>query len=162
MPTNIYWIHKFDNFARIGIMARPRGGDWLEDEINYLKKNGVKVLVSLLEKDEIHDLKLENEDKLCRTMDITYINFPIGDRDIPKQNGDIDKLVHILTKKISEGYSIIIHCRMGIGRSSIIAASVLLKYKLTAKDIVKTISAIRGIKVPDTDEQMIWLKSRER
>ena len=34
-------------------MARPRGSDWLEDEINHLKNNEVGVLVSLLDRDEI-------------------------------------------------------------------------------------------------------------
>ena len=161
MPTNIYWIHKFDNFAKIGIMARPSGDDWLEDEINHLKNNEVGVLVSLLERDEIYDLKLDNEEHICTTKNITYINFPIPDRDIPKQNGDIDKLIGTLAKKIDEGQSVVIHCRMGIGRSSIIAASVLLKYKFRAKEIIENISSIRGLKVPDTDKQLLWLTSRE-
>ena len=161
MPTNIYWIHKFDNSAKIGIMARPRGDDWLEDEINHLKNNEVGVLVSLLERDEIYDLKLDNEEHICTTKNITYINFPIPDRDIPKQNGDTDKLIGILTQKIDEGQSVVIHCRMGIGRSSIIAASVLLKYKHKAKNVIENISLVRGLKVPDTDKQLSWLISRE-
>ena len=65
MPTNIHWIHKFDNSARIGIMARPRGDDWLEDEIKHLKASRVDVLISLLERDEIYDLKLDNEEQFC-------------------------------------------------------------------------------------------------
>lgn len=142
-------------------MARPRSDDWLEDEINHLKNNKVDVLVSLLERDEIYELKLDNEEQLCRTKNITYINFPIGDRNIPKQNGDTDKLVDILKNKIDEGHSVVVHCRMGIGRSSIIAASVLLKYKLKAKDIIDNITSIRGLKVPDTDKQLSWLMSRE-
>jgi protein-tyrosine phosphatase len=161
VPTNIYWIHKFDNSARIGIMSRPRGGDWLEDEINHLKNNEVDILVSLLENDEIHELKLENEEKLCRIKDINYFNFPIVDRDIPKQNSDANKLIEKLAQQMSEGRSVVIHCRMGIGRSSIIAASILLKYKFKAKDIIKTISSIRGLRVPDTDKQLSWLISRE-
>ncbi len=162
MPTNIYWIHKFDNSARIGIMARPRGDDWLADEIIHLKNNEVGVLVSLLEREEIYDLELDNEEQLCRLKNITYINFPISDRDIPKQNGDTDKLIDTLTKQIDDGNSVVVHCRMGIGRSSIIAAAVLLKYKLKAKDIIETISAIRGLKVPDTARQLEWLTTREK
>ena len=160
MLTKIYWIHKFDNSAKIGIMARPRGDDWLEDEINHLKNSEVSVLVSLLERGEICDLKLEEEERLCKAKDITYISFPIADRDIPKQKGDIDDLIDLLTAKIDNGFSAVIHCRMGIGRSSIIAASVLLKYKLKTKDIMETICSIRGLKVPDTDEQLSWLKAR--
>jgi protein-tyrosine phosphatase len=161
MPTTIYWVHQFDNTARIGIMARPRGGDWLEDEIMHLKKQAVGVLVSLLERNEIYELGLSDEEQLCKGKNIKYINFPIVDRDIPKANADTDKIVDTLVQKIEKRQSVVIHCRMEIGRSSIIAASVLLKYKFKAKEIMDTISSIRGLKVPDTDKQLSWLISRE-
>ncbi len=48
MPTKIYWIQSFENNARIGIMPRPRGGDWLEDEINNFKRQNITLLVALL------------------------------------------------------------------------------------------------------------------
>jgi hypothetical protein len=38
MYTKIYWIHDFANGAKLGIMPRPRGDDWLEEEIVKLKK----------------------------------------------------------------------------------------------------------------------------
>lgn len=141
-------------------MARPRGGDWLEEEITHLKKNKVHLVVSLLERFEIYELKLEEEEQLCKARDIGYINFPIADRDIPRQS--IDKLIGSLIEKIDNGCSIVIHCRMGIGRSSIIAAAVLLRYKLKVQNIIETICSIRGLKVPDTDAQLLWLKERER
>jgi len=142
-------------------MARPRGEDWLEDEIAHLKKNKVDVLVSLLERNEIYDLKLELEEEFCFKKNICFINFPIPDRDIPRLNDNIDRLIGNLTKKINEGDSIVVHCRMGIGRSSIIATAVLLKYNMNVTEIIENISSIRGLKVPDTDEQIAWLKSRE-
>lgn len=161
MPSTVYWIHRFANSAKIGIMARPRGDDWLEGEIGHLKKSEVAVLVSLLEKDEIYDLKLSEEEQLCNAEGITYINFPISDRGIPKYGSGVDNLIDLLTARIDNQDSVVIHCRMGIGRSSIIAASVLLKYKLKAKEIIERICSIRGLKVPDTEEQLSWLKARE-
>lgn len=161
MSTNIYWIHKFDNSAKIGIMARPRGDDWLEDEIAHFKNNNVDVLVSLLERDEVYDLNLELEEELCLAKNICFMNFPIPDRDVPRPNDNIDGLVSSLTKKIDEGNSVVIHCRMGIGRSSIIAAAVLLKYDMQVTEIIENISLVRGLKVPDTDQQLAWLKSRQ-
>ncbi len=162
MSTKIYWIHTFDNSARIGIMARPCGNDWLEEEIVSLKNNKVEILVSLLERDEIYDLKLEHEAELCRIQNIDFINFPIPDRDIPKQDNKIEQFINFLNGKLNSGLSVVIHCRMGIGRSSIIAAAVLLNYKkLSAGDIMLNISKIRGVKVPDTEKQLEWLKARE-
>jgi hypothetical protein len=34
--------------GKVRIMARPRGGDWLIDEIKALRASGVDILVSLL------------------------------------------------------------------------------------------------------------------
>ena len=33
MFTKVYWTREFDNKAKLGIMARPRGDSWLADEI---------------------------------------------------------------------------------------------------------------------------------
>jgi hypothetical protein len=63
--------------------------------------------------------------------------------------------------KLQDGTYVVIHCRMGIGRSSIIAASVLLRVGVKADNIIDNISKIRGLKVPDTDRQLQWLKARQ-
>ena len=47
MNTEIYWI-KAAGPGKLAVMPRPRGGDWLEDEIRGLKRFGVDILVSLL------------------------------------------------------------------------------------------------------------------
>jgi protein-tyrosine phosphatase len=162
MFTKIYWIHQLDNAARLGIMARPRGGDWLADEIANLKKQKVGVLVSLLEKEEINELGLRDEEVLCKTNSIEFLNFPIVDRDVPKANDKTDWFINYLTDSLQAGASIVIHCRMGIGRSSIIAAAILSQFGQGAGNIINEISRIRGLKVPDTAEQLQWLKARSK
>jgi protein-tyrosine phosphatase len=157
----IFWITKFNNSARLGIMARPRGDDWLQEDIIAIKKGGVEVLVSLLEEDEINELGLIQEERLCKDAGINYMKFPIKDRNIPKDNNRIDEFISALNKKITEGASVVIHCRMGIGRSSIIAGAILLSKGMKTPEIIKTISKARGYEVPDTEEQLEWLKERE-
>ena len=41
MPSRVYWIATFENGARLGIMARPRGEEWLEEEIDALARQRV-------------------------------------------------------------------------------------------------------------------------
>lgn len=159
MFTKIYWIHQFDIDARLGIMARPRGNDWLENEIIQLKKQHVSTLVSLLESDEIYELGLKQENVLCEKHGIKYINFPIPDRDVPKYENDVNVLISQLIKSLDAG-SIVVHCRMGIGRSSIIAGALLLAAGIKFGNIFDSISTVRGMKVPDTDKQSDWLKAR--
>jgi protein-tyrosine phosphatase len=162
LPTKIYWIHTFDNGAKIGIAARPRGESWLEDEITHFKKNKTAVLVSLLESNEILELKLESEGEICNRSGIEFINFPIPDREIPKDKHKINQLLEILVAKINSGLTVVIHCRMGIGRSSIIAGAVLIRYNQKPVEIIQNISKIRGLKVPDTKEQIDWLMSFDK
>ncbi len=162
MYTKLYWIDKFENGGAIGIMARPRGNDWLTDEIKRLKDTGVTTVVSLLEKDEIQELGLRDEQRLCNQLQIDYINFPIKDRAVPTEQATVDKLVELLDNKVSEGQKVVIHCRMGIGRASLIAAAVLIKRGLITDIVIEKITQVRELQVPDTDEQVLWLKRLEK
>ncbi len=161
MNSKIYWLNTFDNFSRIGIMARPRSGEWLGDEIQNLKRQNVGILVSLLEKNEIVELGLENEEQICSDCQIEFINFPIRDRSIPKNSQEVDRIIDYLSTCLKDGITVVVHCRMGIGRSSIIASSILMSDKRNVDELLESISSIRGLKVPDTDEQVKWLRSRQ-
>src|SRR4051812_5300740 len=125
MAIRIYWINTFESGSKLGIMARPRGGEWLEDEIRGLARQGVGMLVSLLEGHEMDELDLTEEQKICEDNGIMFINFPIPDRSIPGVSGGVDQLVSKIEQSLGRGESTVVHCRMGIGRSSIIAANVL-------------------------------------
>ena len=84
MPVKIYWLHNFENASRLGIMTRPRGNEWLEEDILSLRRQGVQIIASLLDRNEIYELGLEKESELCLKNGIEYINFPITDRNVPK------------------------------------------------------------------------------
>ncbi|BAV08648.1 protein tyrosine phosphatase [Filimonas lacunae] len=105
--------------------------------------------MSLLESTEIHELELQEENAECM----------IKDRSIPP---DATGFVKNLLQKVNNGESIVIHCRMGIGRASIIAANILLLNGYTADQALANISKARGLKAPDTEEQIAWLRKQER
>lgn len=161
MFTKIYWIHQYENGARIGIMPRPRGNEWLEQEISMLKKQRVGHVVSLLELEEIRELGLTKEQRLCENAGINFINFPIRDRDVPSSQEKLNFLISELSKAIENGSCVIIHCRMGIGRATIIAGCVLLKSRFKTYDIIQKIGKARGFQVPDTEAQIKWLMLQE-
>lgn len=155
-------MHDFANGAKLGIMPRPRGDDWLEEEIIKFKKQNIGTWVSLLEQHEINELGLRNQQTLSSKHELEYINFPIVDRSVPEKGSKIDSLIETLYQKTQTGNSVVIHCRMGIGRSSIIAGCILLKAGFKTDQILHKITSARGLKVPDTDQQIQWLKSREK
>jgi hypothetical protein len=99
MIPEIYKVKEFnENF--LAIMAKPRGNDWLEDEIKGLSILQVNVLVSLLKSDEVYELGLKEESDICKLNDIEFISFPIEDRGIPSSLQNIVKLVEYLYSSI--------------------------------------------------------------
>ena len=48
MPTKVFWVDGPWR-GRLGILPRPRGGDWLRDETMAWREAGLDVVVSLLE-----------------------------------------------------------------------------------------------------------------
>ncbi|MEM6807483.1 MAG: protein-tyrosine phosphatase family protein, partial [Bacteroidota bacterium] len=153
----IYWIDEFDK-GKLGIMPRPRGNEWLEDEIKKLSLRGIHELISLLEKSEASELELEKEAELCTKYEIGFQNFPIKDRSIPDDTTAFLDLVDKISQLLLADKKLVIHCRMGIGRASLLAAGVLAKKGIEPSKVFQLISSYRQMEVPDTEEQIRWFE----
>lgn len=156
MQVKIYWIAEFAA-GRLGLMPRPRGGDWLEDEIISLKRSEVDAVVSLLERAEIEELDIAEEESFCRAHGIVFYSFPIPDRNVPSSETETLNFAASLAKLLEEGKSIVIHCRQGVGRASLIAATVMILCGVLVNEIFQRIEIGRGCAVPDTPEQRDWV-----
>ncbi len=87
MKATIYPI-KEATPNRIAIVARPRGDDWLCDELSALSREGIDVLVSMLTEEEANELGLRRESQECgAAAAITFVNLPIPDRSVPLDKG---------------------------------------------------------------------------
>ena len=157
MKTEIYWI-KTSGPGKLAVMPRPRGGDWLEDEIWALKEEGVDILVSMLTREEETLLGLEAEADLARAQGLDFISHPILDRDIPASPKDTWELARSLADRFGEGKRIAVHCRMGIGRSPLLLACILVSRGADPEEAWNAIGIARGFEVPDTFEQRNWLE----
>src|SRR5260221_4457020 len=126
-PLNpkLYWIAS-SSPGRLAISARPRGGDWLEDEIEGWRKQGIDVVVSLLTPSENEELNLRDEASLSKAKDIQSFSFPIEDRGVPPSSAKVEQLVTQLGSKIQQGKKVAVHCRQGIGRTSRLSSALLL------------------------------------
>ena len=152
MRAEIFGINDF-----LAIMPRPRGNEGLEDEIISLKSFGVKAIVSLLEPGEIIELELDMEPVFCERNEIIFLNFPIADRQVPASFEETLTLVKKLSDFIDAGKKVAIHCRQGVGRSSLIAACVLVFQGASSKNVFERIAKARSCQVPDTNEQIDWV-----
>src|SRR5438034_5772398 len=83
VKSAIYWIDG-PWPGRLAIVPRPRGGDWLDEEIGALLAEGVNILVSALTKDEAQDLELIREGEFSKNNGIEFLSLPIPDRGLPE------------------------------------------------------------------------------
>ncbi len=142
--------------GKLSLMARPLGGDYLEEFIQDLQPLQVTTLVSLLEPSEQYELGLTQQAHYCEKYGIHYINFPIPDRGLPSTPKAVD-LAKQLLQKLTQGEHVVVHCRAGIGRTGIIAGAVLVASGIAPSTALQMISKTRTVRVPDTEEQETWL-----
>ena len=152
-----FWVET-EKHLRLAIVSRPRGSDWLEDEIVHIKRDGVDVLASMLPEDEANELGLSSEAELCAAAGVTFKSFPITDRETPSSTTAFKSFVEGLQSELRAGRSIAVHCRASIGRSSLLLASLLCAEGFQPEDAFTRLSKARGLQVPDTQEQVRWVE----
>ncbi|MEV8329088.1 protein-tyrosine phosphatase family protein [Kitasatospora sp. NPDC056731] len=136
-------------------MARPRGNDWLEDEMAALTDCGVDVLVCALTEPELDDLGLADEPRTAAAVGLQFVAIPIPDRTVPDLTMILPTLRR-LAEQVHEGAHVVTHCRAGIGRSSLLAAALLILNGVDPDTAWNHIEQARGLAVPDTAEQRRW------
>lgn len=158
MRAQLYSIQGL-SVGQISIMARPRGGDWLLDEIKALREADVDILVSLLTSAEVHEFDLLDEATFCHDQRITYLSFPIIDRSVPPFSASTFIFLEQLKALLSEGKHLVLHCRQGLGRVALLAASLLVLTGLSPGQAFDRLSKVRGYPVPETEEQRAWVEA---
>lgn len=158
MNSDIFWTN--ERFpGRIALLARPRGGDWLENEVTAWADNGINVVVSMLEESEIREFELQREAEWCVANNIEFLSFPVADRGVPALNKRLLTLTSELRTAILAGKSIGIHCRQSRGRAPLLAAALMTLFGVEPVDALRQLSLARGLEVPETTEQMEWVKN---
>lgn len=157
MNPKLYWING-PWTGKLAISARPRSGDWLEDDVAGWRRAGLDAVVSLLTPHENEDLQLIEESKLAQIHGLRFVSLPIEDRGVPPSWEDTSRAIAKTTEMLQQGKNVAVHCRQGIGRSGILAAALLIKSGSTPGDALTQISGARGLTVPETSEQLAWIQ----
>jgi hypothetical protein len=145
-----------DGPVHLATMSRPRGGDWLADEMRELAAAGVSILVSLLTDSEAAALGLTDEAAEATDAGISFPQLPTPDLHVPDRAAVLG-LAAELQFRLAEGASIAIRCRMGIGRSSTLAAAILVLEGIQPADSWQRIASAWGLEVPDTPAQRAFI-----
>jgi len=156
MMTELYWIYG-PWPGKLAIAPRPRGGDWLEDEISHWHSAGVDTVLSVLVPKEEKDLNLLEEQQLAKRHGIKFLSLPIPDRQVPSSESDATKTLEKLELELDSGKNVVVHCRQGVGRSGLIASCLLVMKGFSPQAAVEAVSASRGVEVPETKQQRTWI-----
>tara|TARA_B000000565_G_scaffold244372_1_gene211353 strand:+ start:573 stop:1064 length:492 start_codon:yes stop_codon:yes gene_type:complete len=124
-------------------------------DLQIIKKQKVKIIVSLLPENEKNKLGLD--DLIWSKEEVEYIQFPINDFSVPpkKKFNELKKLISFIKENLMLSKYVLIHCNGGKGRSGMIAALVLKAMK--EKDPIKKVRE-KVIGAIETEEQEIFVK----
>ena len=157
MLTELFWIPT-PLLGPLAVAPRPRGGDWLVDEMRDWSAAGIDVAVSMLTTEEMAEFELGEEPLAATTNGIRFVGLPVEDREVPGSQLAYRDLVADVTRELIAGLGVVVHCRQGIGRSGIVAAGVLIAAGVDADTAIAQVSQARGRPVPETPAQRRWLE----
>src|SRR5207249_2022710 len=129
---------------------RPRGGEWLHDDLASWKRAGVHTVLSLLTREEEEFLDLAHEEREAKAHGMTFRSYPIPDLQVPDSETGLARILEKLDKELASGNNVVLHCRQGIGRTGLVAACLLVTKGMETKTAISRLSAARGISVPET------------
>ena len=138
--------------------ARPRGGDWLGDEMADWRGQGLDTVVSFLTQEEEQDLDVSAERAEAQAHGLTFLSFPIPDREVPVSLEEFSRLLTALEAELMVGKNVVMHCRQGIGRTGLAAACLLASTGIDLETAIARLSDARGVTVPETYEQRRWIE----
>jgi len=139
------------------VSSRPRGGDWLTDEAKKWREHGIQTVVSLLEREEESELEIQDEGKEVAIQGMKFISFPIPDRGTPSSTTAALEMLDAVHDELQRGKNVLVHCRQGIGRAGLVAASLLVLDGAEPRTAIDDVSKARGARIPETPEQERWI-----
>lgn len=155
--TRLYWLEGPWK-GKVALAARPRGGDWLKEDVANWKRAGVGAVLSLLTPEEQTELELQNEEREVQEQGLRFSSFPIPDLQVPRSEAKLVEALKNVSTSLTAGRNVLIHCRQGIGRTGMIASCLLIQSGMSPGAAVELVSAARGMAVPETPEQREWIE----
>lgn len=151
--NDVFWIGD----TGLAIVLRPRGDEWLENDLERIRMAGIQTIVSTIEPWEARDLGLSDEGATVERLKMRFIWYPLRDRSVPPDRHAFTDFVVKLGRRLQSGEKIGVHCKGCIGRSTVVTASTLIKLGWSAERALDEIEVARGCSVPDTEEQRDWI-----
>lgn len=152
--------------GRLGLTIAPGKQDdrWLRDldaDLRRLREEyKTDLLVSLMEPFEYRLLHIEALFPGAEALGITVARFPIVDVSVPPASAmpAFAELIAQVVDAMRAGQAVVVHCRGGLGRSGIVAASALVSLGTTPAVAIQAVRSARPGAV-ETSRQEQWVSA---
>jgi atypical dual specificity phosphatase len=135
VPFGFTWIAK----PLLGAMAHPES----EEDLDWLRSNGIEVLISLTEDPPRRDW-LEGAGVLL-------VHVPVVDMEPPTQE-QLQTAVSAIERANANNMGVAVHCGAGLGRTGVVIAAYLVHQGQTARDAIAQLRRLRPGSI-ETEEQ---------
>jgi protein-tyrosine phosphatase len=125
--------------------------------IATFKDDNISLVVTLLDTIEVTRLDISTLGKFLKENNIYWEHFPIQDLRIPTERNLLIKLLVHMKKLLDDDKSVLIHCYAGLGRTGLLATTLLVSLGLEAKVSIEHIRKIRPGSI-ETIEQENFVK----
>ena len=113
--------------GRLLLHSMPGRYEALERVWHQVRDDGVQAIVCLTERDELHEKSFEYAQALENgSVPCPVLPFEIPDRGAPEDREGFLALVGDVANRLKSGQTVLIHCAGGVGRTALLAISVLL------------------------------------
>jgi atypical dual specificity phosphatase len=142
-PLNFSWVIE-GKLAGHGAITTP-------DDIEFIKKQGIKALVRMAGGEPATSIHRQLEDQGFADLHSPVINFSA-----PTQK-QLEDMLNFIGNSISQGLPVSVSCVAGYGRAGTVLACYLVKQGLSADKAIETIRNLRpgSIETPE-QELAIW------
>jgi protein-tyrosine phosphatase len=120
-------------------------GENLVDDIESIRAWGASVVVTLLEELELNALGVKELGKQVVALNMIWMHLPIRNMGVPDEAAS-DKwrrVIYCLCDLLRKGQRVVIHCKEGIGRAGLFAASLLVSLGIPVEEAMRTVRKAR-------------------
>jgi ADP-ribosyl-[dinitrogen reductase] hydrolase len=146
------------------VMTESRDRD-LEADLKVIQSFGAAALVTLMEDDELRDVKVSPEQLHAGTLahGLEWHHLPIRDVSTPHEcfEGLWVYSGMRFRKLLTHGRNIVIHCLGGLGRTGMIAARLLVELGLAPEEAIRRVRAARAGAIETADQEKHVLGCRK-
>ena len=169
-PLEIAVVSAGPRYGRVGITFCPGkcdrrafSGPWARDlaiDLDAIQKWGAAAVVTLIAQEELILLRVEPLGEEVRRRGMSWFHLPIADVSTPDEAFERNwiEASEALRAHLRDGRDVLVHCRGGLGRAGMIAASLLVELGTEPDVAIRRVRDMRPGAI-ETDEQEDYVRN---